>query len=336
MSILRSFPVLLLLSSCLTGLLPAAESAAAPRRVGVGFHLGAIPEIDEPAERFTAICYLRLRWHEPALVVPGGKRQVLLADAATEKANELGRPGISFVNATAAAEEKHVALTVWPDGTVEYDRQFEVSLRSEFNLRTFPFDRQFLEIQIESFAFPASELLLVPEPQQMKSSRLRLPQWDIGDLRWSATEVEHEMEREKYSRVTVSLDLARKPGFYIWQVFVPLFILILIASTVFFLPAADLSDRISVITTSLLTAVALSYTVRMDLPKISYLTTIDRLFVTTYVFFGAKIAGMLIIRQWVDRNPERAEKIDRVSRWVFPAVYIATNAGLILFHAGQA
>lgn len=302
----------------------------------VGFRLSSIPEIDERAENFTAICYLRLRWQDPALAVPGGKRQVLLAEAALAKADEIGRPGISFVNETSAAEPKHAVLTLLPDGTVEYDRQFDVTLRSEFDLRSFPFDEQRLQIKIESFAFPASELLLEPDPQQMKAARLRLPQWQVGELQWSVTNVEDDLEREKYSRLTVSLPIARKPGFYIWQVFVPLFILILIASTVFFLPASDLSDRISVITTSLLTAVALSYTVRADLPKISYLTTIDRLFVTTYVFFGAKIAGMLIIRHWVDRAPERAEKIDQVSRWVFPAVYLGTNAVMILLHAVRA
>ncbi len=324
----------LLLGFLISGPLSAAEPAAGgPRRLSVGFHLVSIPEIDERSERFTVICYVRLRWKDPALAVPGGKRQVFLAEAATEKAAEVGRPGISFVNETSAAEVKYAVLTLLPDGTVEYDRQFEATLRSEFDLRSFPFDRQELQVQIESFAFPSTELVLVPEPEQMKGSRLRLPQWDVGALRWNVADVEQELEREKYSRLTVSLELMRKPGFYVWQVFVPLFILILIASTVFFLPASDLSDRISVTTTSLLTAVALSYTVRTDLPKISYLTTIDRLFVTTYVFFGAKIAGMLIIRQWVDRDAVRAEKIDRVSRWVFPAVYLATNAALILINA---
>lgn len=298
----------------------------------MGFNLTSIPEIDERAENFTAVCYLRLRWRDPALAPADGKRRMWLSDAALEKADEFGRPAISFVNETAAAETKHVAVTIQPDGTVEYDREFEVTLRSEFDLRSFPFDHQTLEIQIESFAFTADELRLEPAPGQMKRGRLRLPQWEVGELRWSTALVEDEIEKEKYHRLTVSLDIDRKPGFYFWQVFVPLFILILIASTVFFLPAEDLADRITVITTSLLTAVALSYTVRTDLPKISYLTIVDRLFVTTYAFLGAKIAGMVIVRQIVERNPERALKIDRASRWAFPVAYIAANVAMMLWH----
>ena len=75
---------------------------------------------------------------------------------------------------------------------------------------------------------------------------------------------------------------------------------------------------------------ALSYTVHTDLPKISYLTTVDRLFVTAYVFLGAKIVGMLIVRHVVTRQPERAKKFDRMARWFFPAAYMAANTAIIM------
>lgn len=292
----------------------------------MGFYLVSIPMINEPEETFTAICHLHLRWKDPALASPDGKRIFLIGDKANERVEEIGRPGIAFVNETAPAEEKHVTVLISPDGTVEYDREFEVTLRSEFNLHTFPFDWQTLQIEIESFAFPASELLLEPHPEKMQHGHIRLPQWEVGKLRWSTALIEHAVEHEKYHRLFVTLDITRRPGFYVWQVFVPLFILILIASTVFFLPSEDLSDRISVITTSLLTAVALSYTVRTDIPKVSYLTTVDQLFVTTYAFLGAKIAGLLIVRHIAEDNAIRARKIDRTARWVFPAAYLLANA----------
>lgn len=304
----------------------ATSSAPEPRRVSVGFHLVSIPTINEPEETFTAICHLHLRWKDPALVSPEGKRTFLIGDRADERMEDIGRPGIAFVNETAPAEVKHVTVLISPDGTVEYDREFEVTLRSEFNLHTFPFDWQTLQIEIESFAFPASELLLVPAFDKMNSGRIRLPQWEVGRLSWKTEMIEHAVEHEKYHRLFIMLDITRKPGFYVWQVFVPLFILILIASTVFFLPSEDLADRISVITTSLLTAVALSYTVRTDIPKVSYLTTVDQLFVTTYAFLGAKIAGLLIVRQIAEQNAVRARKIDRTARWVFPGAYLLANA----------
>lgn len=308
---------------------PAAAPDGSPRKVTIGFNLLSIPEIQEPAEAFTAICYLHLRWHDPALA-GNETEQMLIEDAAIAKSTEIWRPDVHFVNEAATAEVKHAVLTIAPDGTVDFDREFEVVLKSDLDLRGFPFDRQVLTIEIESFAYSAERLVLEPNAGQMLVSPLKLAQWKPGALRWSTRLVHDPLERAAYHRLTLELEVARRPGFYVWQVFVPLFILIVIASTVFFLPAADLADRISVITTSLLTAVALSYAVHTDLPKISYLTAVDRLFVTTYVFLGAKILGMLAVKQLLEKNEVLAQNIDRRARWLFPIAYLGANAAIIL------
>lgn len=311
-----------------------AAATSNPRKVTVGFRLHAITDIQEPAETFTAICYLHLRWRDPSLVAPGGQRQILIEDAALAKAGEIWRPDIHFVNEANAAEVKHAMLAIAPDGTVDFDRELEVTLTSDLDLHSFPFDRQVLTMEIES-AYSAEDLVLEPNPRQMVADALKLAQWTAGPLRWSSALVEDPLDRDKYHRLTVTLEVARRPGFYVWQVFVPLFILILIASTVFFLPAEDLADRISVITTSLLTAVALSYAVHTDLPKISYLTAVDRLFVTVYVFLGLKIVGMLLVRQLVERNAALARKIDRRARWIFPGAYLISNVAFILLSVAR-
>ncbi len=315
--------------ACARGLL-AADTAPAtgPRPVTVGFKLESITQIDDAAQTFTAVCYMQHRWHDPAAAT--GQRQIFLEDAAMDHANSTWRPYISFVNETTETTRKHAMLAISEDGHVEFDREFEVTLRCDFDLRSFPFDRQVLQFKIESFAYSAQEVVFKLDPAKLRLDDIKLAQWDVGNLRWQTSVVRDEMERDDYDRLTISLNVVRKPGFYVWQVFVPLFILFLIASTVFFLPVEDLSDRISVITTSLLTAVALSYTVRLDLPKVPYLTTIDRLFVVTYAFLGAKILGMLVIRQIAEEKASLAKRVDRVSRWIFPTAYLASNTAIIL------
>lgn len=318
------FPAALaLLFSLLPGIFAADDPPAAPRKVVVGFKLESITQIDDAAQTFTAICHMQHRWQDPAVAT--GQRQVFLEDAATARANETWRPYINFINETTESSRKHAMLTISPEGRVDFDREFEVTLRCDFDLRSFPFDRQVLQFKMESFAYSAKEVLFEPDLARLKLGEIKLAQWEARNLRCETTLVRDEMDRDDYHRLTISLDVIRKSGYYVWQVFVPLFILFLIASTVFFLPVEDLSDRITVITTSLLTAVALSYTVRMDLPKIPYLTTIDRLFVVTYVFFGAKILGMLIVRQLAEENAPLAKKIDLVSRWAFPGAYLLAD-----------
>jgi hypothetical protein len=64
-----------------------------------------------------------------------------------------------------------VVLTISPDGTVDFDRDFEVVLRSEFNLRNFPFDRG-PENRNGVVCLSAGEVILEPIPDQMRLGRI--------------------------------------------------------------------------------------------------------------------------------------------------------------------
>ena len=107
---------------------------------------------------------------------------------------------------------------------------------------------------------------------------------------------------------------------------VPLGIVLGMAFAVFFLPPKDLSDRMSVIIASLLTVVALSYSLHSGLPKISYLTVIDWFFVLAYAFLGLAMAGMVWISNVYDRDEARAIRYDKWLRWAYPGAYLLASA----------
>ena len=131
---------------------------------------------------------------------------------------------------------------------------------------------------------------------------------------------------ETYSRATVTLEVKRHTQFYIWQMMVPLGIVLGMAFAVFFLPPKDLSDRMSVIIASLLTVVALSYSLHSGLPKISYLTIIDWFFVLAYAFLGLAMAGMVWISNLHDRDEAKAIRYDQWLRWAYPGAYLLASA----------
>jgi hypothetical protein len=72
--------------------------------------------------------------------------------------------------------------------------------------------------------------------------------------------------------------------------------------------------------------------VHTDLPKIAYLTVVDQLFVVAYVFLGAKIAAMLLIKRLMDRpeGEDGALALDRRLRWLFPAIYGVVNILIVM------
>ncbi len=310
----------------------AAETApTAPRPVQVGLYILDITEIDEPAGQFAAHVLVGAYWQDPELAFAGKEPRVLREDVAMDEVNTIWRPMVEFNRTTAPAELHHALLRIHPDGRVEYERQLTVQIATELDLRRLPFDTQKLRIELESFQHLAGVVELTLPPENLRiAKQISLPQWEPGRLSGEVKPNYREEYDETYSRATVTLDVRRHTQFYIWQMMVPLGIVLGMAFAVFFLPPKDLSDRMSVIIASLLTVVALSYSLHSGLPKISYLTVIDWFFVLAYVFLGLAMAGMVWISNLYDRDEARAIRYDHWLRWAYPGTYLLASSIVVI------
>lgn len=307
---------------------PASEP---PRKVVLGLYILDIADIDEPEGEFSMLVLISTAWQDPDRVFDGTEPKIFREEDAIEEANTGWRPMVEFNRTTSPAELNHALMRVFPDGRVEFERQVNVTLATMLDLRKLPFDSQQLQIELESFQHlvDAVELVLPPENLRM-TDRISLPHWQPGKLTATVAPTYREVFNETYSRATVTLNMKRHYHFYLWQMIIPLSIVLAMAFAVFFLPPADLSDRMSVIIASLLTVVALSYSLHSGLPQIPYLTIIDWLFVMAYVFLGLAMAGMVWINQVHQRDEAQAERHDRRLRWAFPLVYVLAASVVVI------
>lgn len=311
----------------------AVTTPATPRKVDLGLYILDLTEIDEPAGQFAIQVLLGTYWQNPALAFEGKEPKVWREDAAVEEANAMWRPMVEFNRTTAPAELVHALLRVHPNGRIEFERQMTLRIATELDLRKLPFDTQQLQLELESFQNLASEVELVLPPANLRMvPRISLPQWEPRKITGAVAPFYREVYQETYSRATVTIELRRHYHFYIWQMMVPLGIVLGMAFAVFFLPPNDLSDRMSVIIASLLTVVALSYSLHSGLPKIPYLTIIDWLFVLAYAFLGLAMAGMVWISNAHNQDEARALRYDRFLRWAYPAAYLLA-AGFVIVRA---
>lgn len=317
----------LLLASLALPLTSTASTPPEPRQVELGVYILDILEIDEPAAQFAVQLLVGTYWQDPSVAFEGTQPRVWREEAALEEANAMWRPMVEFNRTTAPAEIEHSILRIHPDGRVEFERQMNVRLATDLDLRRLPFDTQRLQLELESFQYQAHEVAFMLPPANLRiADRISLPQWRPGKLTAEVAPRYLELYDETYSRATVTIEVTRRFQFYIWQMIVPLCILIGMAFAVFFLPPTDLADRMNVIIASLLTVVALSFSLHTDLPKIPYLTIIDWLFFLAYLFLGLAMAGMVWIRKLHDRDAERAERYDRWLRWAYPVSYLLPPA----------
>jgi hypothetical protein len=317
----------------------APAAANQPTRAGVAFHVLELREIDPVAGSFLFRGYLRTSWCDPAQAfdraAAGVDERIYTGAAAAERMEQgVWTPAGFPVNRVGELEFTERILRIRYDGTVEQDVNVSVALASRFDLHRFPLDTQTLELQIESFVYPAQRVVMVDDAARTGFDlALELPEWKIMSATASVSEVSVMRSREKFSRYTLEIEIARNPGFYLWKVFLPLVIIVALSWSIFWMPEERFAQRSRITSTGVLTIVAYQLAFGADLPRVGYLTLLDKAMILSFGLLAITMFESLVVSSWQEANKERALRLDRSSRVIFPAVYVL-GLGLILLSGG--
>jgi hypothetical protein len=215
-------------------------------------------------------------------------------------------------------------ITVHADGRVNTRVRINARLRSQFDFRRFPFDQQTLVIHAESFTWNTDVVRLVhSDVQSTVDNIFELPEWQVTGVRETLTDVVRARDGSPYARFTLEIDIQRRTGFYLWKVIIPLLTLVTVSWVVFWMSSESLARRAGVSMTGLLTVVAYQFIVSEWLPRIAYLTVMDKLTLLSFISIAATMVVNFAVHveRWVERGWVR--RIDAVSRWAFPLLYVA-------------
>jgi hypothetical protein len=261
-----------------------APPAAGVTTVTVDFFLLNLDAVDDKAETFDADLYLTFEWDDARLAHDGNEEQLFADDAVSERLTSMWSPQIEYVN-TAGPTITNQSLEIFPSGHVKHTVGLTSTFRANLDLRRFPFDRQMLQVRIQSFLYEAGKLRLVPALQPAG--------WEhdstYEELRVTGVDVECRDcglagRPDRFSEFRATIHVVRNWPFYAWTVFGPVVLIALIACAVFIVPLEAFADRVSICLTALLACIATHFAISFNLPHVGYLTVIDRLFVVTYVF----------------------------------------------------
>ncbi|MGD0678511.1 MAG: hypothetical protein ABSC94_24145 [Polyangiaceae bacterium] len=279
-----------------------------------------ITSINEKSGTWDADFYLYERWRAS----PGFTPQ-------TEVVNEAERHATQF------------DTTEMTDGTCQRSRRIRSTLRSAYNLRRFPFDRQSLPLEISDDQFASSDVVYagLASPLGFDTEvRAMVSGWKVDDQLGYSRQPRRfasEMGAPVYDYASFTVHVSRHVTYHVTKYFLPLLVIVVIAFSVFWIDAADLSSQVTIGVTCVLAAIAFQLAQAGSLPAISYLTLADRVYAACYVAIGFAVIETIYSNGLARRGkPAEAALVDRRCRWVFPAVLVTAIgfSAILAFHNG--
>lgn len=305
-----------------------------PVPVRVGLYVVDISNIDETSSTFGVDMAVVSEWKDERLAFDGREDRTYIGERAEEFREGIWLPRIAAINVLGELHFGSVTIRVRPDGTVLFRGRVEALLQAPLDFHDFPFDHQVLPVVLESFAWDANEVEIIPDSRHDGfDPEFRLPEWEIVEVRASSKRQRRAGDDVEVSQMRFEIEVRRQTGYYLWKVLLPLIIVVAISWIVFYMSEEALGRRAGVSSTGVLTVIAYQFVVSSALPRVPYLTQMDLMTLVSVSTIGATMMVNLLVDRLRRRSPGSALAVDRTCRVLFPLAYFGLLS-LFFFQAG--
>lgn len=271
-----------------------------------------VGEIDTLKEFFVADVFVQIRWREPSLDKPAteGQRmkQVLTGalKSLTQNYIEISKtkskkfqyenywdPKIVFQN--VLSESKHSEWKVmrhYDEGEayIVQKHRLKATFSENLELALFPFDIQDLTLII-STELSEAEVELEEDLEEMSSVQIdsfaKEQEWTLHEcvsFTPKVTTKAYTNPKFKNSTVVAGCFAGRRAGFFIWNVMLIMTLISSLSLATFAVDRGLPQNRLQLSFTLVLTGVAFKFVANQSIPKISYLTHLDRYILGSMIF----------------------------------------------------
>ena len=304
-----------------------------PIDVQIGLKLQQIVDVNQANEYFSAVGSLQMEWVDPAMAFNPSDCQCESKTFTGNSFNEFvkqaeGRwPEFTFENQQGTRWSQNQIAVVWSDGHTLYFERFTTNFQVDFDFRRFPFDTQEFVIRVDA---------IFPEEYQTFSDLEGFSEisTEHGEDEYLITDFDTQVTsavastRSATSRFIFSFTAPRHVNYYIFQVFVPILLIIIVSWISFFLK--DYGRRIEVASANLLLFIAFSWSLSDNYPRLGYLTFLDAVMAIMFVVNASLVAYNVWLRRLeMNGQGERADRIDTVLDWVYPIGYVILFAVVV-------
>ena len=230
-------------------------------------------------------------------------------------------PNIEFMNGRATSFEKVI------DKPNDKFYRIQASLQEQVDLRNFPFDKQKITLLIEDKEKTIDTFIFTPNEEAGLDPAVKFVGWQIQDWQHNVTEHVYDVYDETYSQYQFTITIARSTFNAVLKTLLPVFFIVLITLFSFIIDPDKITNRLTLVTSSLVAAVMFHVNIANQLPPVGYLTFADKFMVLTYIVLLFSLATSIILLELSERQQkERAEKVHRITEFsgfiIVPLLYL--------------
>lgn len=293
-----------------------------PTRVYV---VGAILDVDKinsSEQNFTLNFYVMFRWKDPSLA-HHEKGSII------RNLSEVWNPRLTIANTQRYWKNTRDEVEIAPDGMVTYRLHVFGDFSQPMNLREYPQDHHVFKLPIVAVGYRPNEVVLVKEPgvDSFIAKKLSVADWRISNMQ-TMTQVVPLVNGIKLPGFVFSFEGRRLLHHYIIKVIMPLILIVMMSWVIFWIDPRNVPNKLGVAVTTVLTLIAYHIALSGRLPEIPHLTNMDKFLFSSTILVFLSLIEVVITSHYVGADQlVFARRIDRISRWLFPLLFI-TAMGL--------
>jgi hypothetical protein len=292
-----------------------------PTEVRMGIYVIDVDEVDSASQRFSASVFYLATWRIPSLLHQGPGPLV-------RGLTEVWNPRLIIVNQQQAWNAYPGFVEISPDGNVAYIQKVWGWFSQPLDLRDFPMDRQTLTVHIAAVGLLEKDVKMISwEGAYGRTSgiskRFSIPDFDV--VSWHAEPMPYIPFEglPGTAGYRMQIEVKRKVAYYVMKIIIPLCLIVLMSWAPRWIDPGQIGTNIGISTTAFLTLVAYLFAINVLLPRVSYVTRMDRfILLSMCMVFAAllqTVANTILVRKG---ETERAVRMDWWSRGIYPVMFV--------------
>ena len=118
------------------------------------------------------------------------------------------------------------------------------------------------------------------------------------------------------NRVRIEIEIKRNSAHYVFKIIIPVFLILCVAWSVLWIPTYKLDARLTTSIVALLALIAYNFVFEGDIPKLEYLTDLDKFILLSYVFCCIPTFISIGFSRFILKTKKLQTKVTKINSYI--------------------